>query len=327
MLEVNKLSSENVATIKDLYNEFKALSHDYYKIETSPLEYEQFERGIQLGILKGFYATFEDEPIAFLFYVIEEHKAIEINILHVTEDFLGEDVEYELIAEFMDEAKETPDWTTISFPMLGGQSKFVPKMTHNGFKLIGQAIVRFTLTDQISPQICAKLQLPELPEGYSIDSWKPEYLEGASQVIYDSFHTAPDAKFDPRFRTFEGCKKVVGMIADSTIGDFQPQCTSVLIHEEKPVGICFGNLTTPDIGNVPLIGLSPDAQGKGMSVHLLKNTIMRFIQDVIEAKLDCLEINATVETDNFPALKMYRKVGFREDYHYPHAYYERENNN
>lgn len=327
MLEIHKLTSENVSGLQEVYNEFKSLSREYYKIETSPLEYEQFKRGIELGILKGFYATFEEEPIGFLFYVIEEHKAIELNILHVTKDFHGEDVEYELLAEFMDEVKELPDWTTISYPMLGGQSRFVSKMTHLGFKLIGQAIVRFNLADQISPQICARLQLPELPEGYSIDSWKPEYLEGTGQVIYDSFHTAPDAKFDPRFRTIEGCKKVVGMLVDSTIGDFQPKCTSVLILDNKPVGICFGNLTTPDIGNIPLVGLSPEAQGKGLSVHLLKNTIMNFIREVIEARLDCLEINATVETDNFPALKMYRKIGFREDYHYPHAYYENNHSN
>ncbi|MGD9581450.1 MAG: GNAT family N-acetyltransferase, partial [Vampirovibrionia bacterium] len=85
-----------------------------------------------------------------------------------------------------------------------------------------------------------------------------------------------------------------------------------------------GNLTTPQKANVPLIGLLPEAQGKGFSLHLLKNTVLSFINEVIEARLDCMEVNATVETDNYPALKMYRKVGFREDYHYPHAYIEND---
>ncbi|MEW5820603.1 MAG: hypothetical protein AB1782_10465 [Cyanobacteriota bacterium] len=326
MLEVHKISSDNVSRLQKIYNEFKGLANDYYKIETSPLEYEQFKRGIELKVLKGFYATFEDEPIAFVFYVIEEHRSIEINILHVTEEFRNEDVEMELLEALTEEAKSIPNWDVISYPMLGGQSKFVHKMSHLGFKLVGQAIVRFNLTDVISPQIVGKLQLSEMPEGWTIDTWKPEYQEGVAKVIYESFSTAPDALFDPRFRTLEGSRKVVGMLADSTIGEFQPQCTSVLLHEGEPKGVCFGNLTTQTIGNIPLIGLMPEAQGKKLSLHLIKNTIMNFIRDVIDAKLDCMEINATVETDNFPALKMYRKIGFREDYNYPHAYMENRAN-
>lgn len=325
MLEIHKINKENVSLLEKLYNEFKSLSNQYYKIETSALEFEQFSKGIYLNILKGYYATFEEEPIGFLFYVIEEHRAVEINILHVTEEFWNEDVEYELLAELVEELKTTPGWDVISYPMLGGQSRFVHKMSHLGFKLVGQAIVRFKLNDMISPQIAAKLTLPDILDGWSIDHWKPEYLDDVSNVIYQSFSTAPDARFDTRFRTLEGSKKLVTMLADSIIGDFQPQCTSVLMHEGKAKGICFGNLTTPTIANIPLIGLLPEAQGKGFSLHLLKNTVLKFIHDVIEAKLDCMEINATVETDNFPALKMYRKIGFREDYNYPHAYLENEN--
>ena len=32
------------------------------------------------------------------------------------------------------------------------------------------------------------------------------------------------------------------------------------------------------------------------------------------------EVNVTTETNNYKALKMYRKTGFREDYCYPQAY-------
>lgn len=324
MLEIHKITPENVTQLENIYEEFKGMSEEYYKIETAALEFSHFKKGVELNILKGFFATFEEEPIGFVFYVLEEHRAIEINILHVTEEFHDEDVEFELLEELLEEARNTEGWDVISYPMLGGQSRFVHKMSHLGFKLIGQAIVRFNMTDTISPQIVATLELNDMEEGWSIEQWKPEYLEGTGKVIYESFHTAPDAKFDPRFRSIEGSTKVVKMIADSVIGEFQPACTSVLVKDGKPCGICFGNLTTPQKGNVPLIGLLPEAQGKGFSLHLLKNTILCFINEVIEARLDCMEINATVETDNYPALKMYRKLGFREDYHYPHAYLTNE---
>ena len=46
---------------------------------------------------------------------------------------------------------------------------------------------------------------------------------------------------------------------------------------------------------------------------------------VDDAKLGvnaCKEINVTTETNNYKALKMYRRVGFKEDYCYPQAYLE-----
>ena len=32
------------------------------------------------------------------------------------------------------------------------------------------------------------------------------------------------------------------------------------------------------------------------------------------------EVNVTTETNNYKALKLYRRIGFREDYCYPQAY-------
>ena len=32
------------------------------------------------------------------------------------------------------------------------------------------------------------------------------------------------------------------------------------------------------------------------------------------------EVNTTTETNNFQALKMYRHLGFKEDYNYPQSY-------
>ena len=32
------------------------------------------------------------------------------------------------------------------------------------------------------------------------------------------------------------------------------------------------------------------------------------------------EVNVSAETNNIPALKMYRHIGFKEDYSYPQSY-------
>jgi ribosomal protein S18 acetylase RimI-like enzyme len=44
----------------------------------------------------------------------------------------------------------------------------------------------------------------------------------------------------------------------------------------------------------------------------------------LDGDLGIFEVNATMETDNIAALKMYRRMGFKEDYNYPHVYLTQE---
>ena len=47
------------------------------------------------------------------------------------------------------------------------------------------------------------------------------------------------------------------------------------------------------------------------------STLRKWVQSGIK---DFSEVNVTTETDNYGALKMYRNVGFKEDYAYTQAY-------
>ena len=66
-----------------------------------------------------------------------------------------------------------------------------------------------------------------LPEGYRLDHWRPEYAGGVSTAVFESFEHATDSRWDPRFRTLLGSKKVVGMIDQGMMGQHLPACTSV----------------------------------------------------------------------------------------------------
>lgn len=66
--------------------------------------------------------------------------------------------------------------------------------------------------------------------------------------------------------------------------------------------------------------MNKEYRGKGYSEHLLKRSV-GVIKNWVESGLkDFTEINVTTETDNYGALKMYRNVGFKEDYSYTQAY-------
>ena len=62
--------------------------------------------------------------------------------------------------------------------------------------------------------------------------------------------------------------------------------------------------------------------GKRAAKNLLQRTVRMMVDDAKLGVNACKEINVTTETNNYKALKMYRRVGFKEDYCYPQAYLE-----
>lgn len=154
--------------------------------------------------------------------------------------------------------------------------------------------------------------------------WKPEYGEAIAQCVCDAFSKMNDARWDPRFRTLHGGRAVVRLIEDNAMGLLLPEITSVLLNNGEPVGFCFLIQTDATVANIPLIGVSPTERKKGMGKQLMRHTLMKAVRQIMDQKILLTEINATVDTDSYFALKMYRRFGFQETTHYPHTYFDRE---
>lgn len=324
-LKVLELNSKVFKKIRNLYEDFRNKAVKDYKFELPPLYFEDFQQVVENGIMKGFVVFENDKAKGLLIYLEESHKAVEVNLIHIIDDENINERRKALIEALLTKLKDRTDWKVISYPLLGIQESFTKEIAPLGFKFAGQAIVRFLFNDFASSKIIESLTLPELPEGYEITSWKNEYFEQAYEVIFDAFKNQSDINFDPRFTSLDGSKEVVEKIASGMFGDFLAESTSVLLYNGHVEGICFTNLTTPFIANIPLIGVKSGHNNKGFGKYLLKNSVEILVNQVKANKLSLQEINATAETDNYPALRMYRKIGFREDFTYPHAYYKNKN--
>ena len=80
------------------------------------------------------------------------------------------------------------------------------------------------------------------------------------------------------------------------------------------------NLTGGSIANIPIVAIKKEHQGKGLSKHMLKHSVDTLIAMADSGEKPITEVNTTTETNNFQALKMYRHLGFKEDYNYPQSY-------
>lgn len=318
--KTENLRPEHHKIFAGVYNDFYNKAKTEYKFELEPLTCEEFCQAVEDGLFQCFILTEDEIPTAFLAATTVISDAIELNIIHC----LGEEniipKKKVLLEKFLEENKELIKEKTTTYPLLGKQDDFVCDITHYGFKLVGLAVTKFKFDDISSIAVLKNVAKTELPEGYSLEDWSDTFKDKAAEIINESFKTASDALFDPRFLTLEGCEDIVGKILDGTYGEFLPSATKVVLYNNEPVGICFVNITGGTIANLPLVGIKNAHHEKGLSNMLVVNATQSCFELVQNGILRLSEVNASVETDNFAAIKMYRHAGYKEDYHYPQAY-------
>ena len=259
-------------------------------------------------------------PVAFLVYTTAISEAIELNIIH---SFKMEDITVRsmyLVKKFLELTKAERLEKIVCYPMLGAQKDLIADIARYGFKFVGIAVLRFMMAGTNSRDILKMSQMSDLSEGYRLVEWDGKYFDDAVEVVQEGFETSADALFDPRFKTIEGTRDIVSKIVENIYAEFLPEATSVMLYNDKPVGFCFMNLTGGRIANIPIVSIIKEHQGKGLSKHMLKKSVEKLLEWADNGEKPITEVNTTTETNNFQALKMYRHLGFKEDYNYPQAY-------
>ncbi len=318
--EVELLNSNIYKFFAGVYNDFKAKAVDEYKFELEPLPYEEFIDAVEKDYMKCIVLKENEIPTAFLVYTTSISEAVELNLIHClgTEDELTK-IKL-LIEKFLELTEVERQTKVVSYPMLGHQAVFTADISKYGFKYIGLAVLRFMMGNASSERILENMKLSEKPSEYKIVSYDPSYREDAVRIIHESFRDTQDAIYDTRFKTIEGTKDIINKVVDSIYGEFLPEVTSVLLYNDKPVGFAFANVTGGKIANLPLVAIEKEHRGHGFSEHLLNRSIKTIVDWTKLGKRAFSEVNVTTETNNYKALKMYRRIGFREDFCYPQAY-------
>ena len=317
---VELLNINSYKIFKGVYTDFKAKAVDEYKFELEPLEYEEFIDAVEKKFLNCIVLKENEIPTAFLVYTTSISESIELNIIHC----LGNEDKATkikmLIEKFLSLTEIERSLKVVSYPMLGHQSIFTADISKFGFKFVGSAVLRFLMGNASSERILENMKLPDLPEEYKIAGYNPLYKEDLIRTIHESFKDTPDALYDTRFKSIDGTKDIINKIVEDIYGEFLPEASSVLLYNDMPVGFALANVTGGKIANIPLVAIDKAHRGKGFSEHLLNRTIKMIVDWTKLEKRIFTEVNVTTETNNYKALKLYRRIGFREDYCYPQAY-------
>lgn len=310
---------------EDLYNDFRQKAASEYNFELEPLDYDGFLDAIDKDLIKCIVLYDDGIPKAFLVYTTAISEAVELNIIHGVEKQNFHTMAEELLIKFLDVTKTLRREKIVCYPMLGEQKGLISVIAKLGFKFIGIEVLRFKMNTQASREIFNHARIVKLPEDYDVVCWNDKYFDDAVEVINESFKNSSDALFDPRFTTKEGTYDILNKIVKNVYADFMPNSTSVLLYCGKPVGFAFMNITGGSIVNIPLVGIKEEHQGKGLSTIMLKHSMDYVLKAVDVYHMPISEINTTTETNNLQALRLYKNLGFIEDYSYPQSYMPIEN--
>lgn len=318
--ETQNLTKDYYKIFMGVYSDFIASAYDLYKFEVPPLEYKDFIDAVDKRLLKCIILLENKIPVAFLVYTTATTEAIELNIIHClgNEDIINK--KRALTEEFIRQTMSLR--RVVCYPMIGPQSDFIADLVNYGFKVLGLSVLRFYFgSDSDCLNILYNVPLKELSPEYELVSWDSSlYFENTVNIVHNAFKNSSDALFDPRFKTIEGVRDILTKITDGIYGEFLPDTATVLLHNGGVCGVCLTNITEGKIANIPIFAIAPEHQGKGISKHLLKRSISLLADKNYRGEREFTEINTTTETDNYPALNMYRGLGFKEDYCYPQSY-------
>jgi len=319
-LEAKILTPGDYKIFKPVYTDFKNKAYSEYKFELEPLEFNDFTQALEKNLINCI-VLFEDEiPVSFLVYTTAISEAIELNIIHSLSSENRVKRNNALIKAFLENTKAARTEKVVCYPMLGTQKDLITETSRFGFKFIGIVVLRFLTESTNSKEIFKMATLEPMDSRYTLVKWNEEYFNDAVYIINESFKNSSDALFDPRFKTTEGTADILTKITENIYAEFLPEASTVLLCDGKPVGFCFMNLTGGKIANIPIVGLLQNHQGRGLSKHMLKHSLEQIIELHDTGLKHITEINTCTETNNFQALKLYRHLGFKEDYNYPQAY-------
>ena len=319
-MEARLLTPKDYKGFAPVYNDFRDRAKNEYMFELEPLEFEDFIEAVEKKLIECLILFENSIPVAFLVYTTAISEAIELNIIHSfrMENMIERGIY--LVKKFLELTKSERLEKVVCYPMLGEQKNLVGEISHYGFKFVGTAVLRFMMSGTNSRAILNMLELNEIDEKYKFVEWNDKYYEDAAEIVQEGFENSADALFDPRFKTIEGTQDIITKIVKDVYAQFLPEATTVMLYNDEPVGFCFMNLTGGKIANIPIVSIKKEHQGKGLSKHMLKKSVFKLIEWVDKGEKLITEVNTTTETNNFQALKMYRNLGFKEDYNYPQAY-------
>jgi ribosomal protein S18 acetylase RimI-like enzyme len=142
-----------------------------------------------------------------------------------------------------------------------------------------------------------------LPHGFDWLAWDDSLIELHAEAKYQSFHDDLDSKVFPSLGRPDGCRDLMRAIRFRD--GFCPGSTWLVTGPDGVAGTVQGLCERPRTGAIQNLGVVPAYRGLGLGAALL----LRALHGFRAVGIGRAHLEVTARND--PAVRLYRKYGFR----------------
>jgi ribosomal protein S18 acetylase RimI-like enzyme len=163
--------------------------------------------------------------------------------------------------------------------------------------------IRFFKRYRMERSLCGALPAAVAVRGFQLVPWHDRLLERHAHVLNRCFAEELDGDVFPCLRSFDGCLDLMRSMRG--LFGFSAAATWLLAGPDGYVGTVQGLLGEHRFAAVQNIGIVPEYRGMGLSGMLLSAALAGFQRG------SATRVSLEVTASNLPAVRLYRKFGFR----------------
>jgi ribosomal protein S18 acetylase RimI-like enzyme len=258
------------------------------------------KRFLDAHALAGCVAFENGVAAGYCFYVLEDQKGL-IGGLYVSSKYSKSNIGSRLLEEMLFHMRALPHLTRIEAQLMPFSGPVEPTLREQGFRLYTRQFMLLNLGESLTAA-------PVPPAGMRLTRWNDRYFDPCAKLIFLAYADHVDGEINDQYRSRSGALRFLkNIILLPGCGNFVPGASFVL-HQAGSDDLIAAILTSevcPGVGHTTQICVQPGYQGHGIG-----RTLMLTSADALRG-MKFRELTLTVTSDNYTAVRLYEKLGFR----------------
>lgn len=258
-------------------------------------------RFVDLRALAGAALLDEAKPTGYLYYVLEDNKAL-IGDIFLRQGYRTVEREDQLLRWAIAAILENRQVNRIESQLLMLQHVPGREVPLARFATVfDRNFMRAELRD-------ADLSPGKLRRSVRIERWNDQHHESAAHLIAAAYANHIDSRINDQYRSILGARRFLFNIVQfpGCGAFFRPASFAAFDNEGgRLCGISLASLVAPESGHITQICVTPEMQGSGVGHELLRQSLATF------REAGCVSASLTVTAANENAVALYQRVGFR----------------
>jgi ribosomal protein S18 acetylase RimI-like enzyme len=258
-------------------------------------------RFVDLRALSGFALLEQGQPTGYMYYVLEDNKAL-IGDIYLKRAFRTPERENLMLQSAVEAIVPNRQIHRIESQLL--MLKYDP-LRPLPMAAFAHGYERVFMRAELRQ---ADLQPGNLRRPVYIENWHDRYHDEAAQLIAEAYTGHIDSRINDQYRSAMGARRfLINIVQFPGCGAFFRPASYAAFDGDtgKLSGISLASLVAPESGHITQICVSRAARGTGLGHELVRRSLATF------KEAGCVSASLTVTAANTDAVGLYERVGFR----------------